>query len=240
MSNKGYYTMFYPESLIANSDFVTSSMIMSSQSSTSFSIASNSGLVISPMSSYTVTNDISAYPNNFVSWTQTLTYTSGVNFQTVPQSYLSLVENNYYELAPNLSCTTSGSNTITFSISSYNGSSVPSWVSIDSSTGLVKVSTPSIINNLETSTFYISSTISGITDSINKVITFQVNKWSSQNWQKCRSTSANSCSSWSSGFTVSSSSWVVQQISVRAKFTNFICKWNYKLHINFIASFLLL
>ena len=100
-------------------------------------------------------------------------FTSPVRYQTSPQSYLNLIENNYYELNPDLPWSTDISITISYSLSGYNKGSVPSWVSIDSISGLLKISTPVIYSNHEDYAFYINSFISGQTDSVLKIIKLQ-------------------------------------------------------------------
>ena len=56
-------------------------------------------------------------------------------YQTDDQS-LSAVENTITQTTLNLPCSSSGTTTISYSLSAYNGGTIPSWVSINSLTGV--------------------------------------------------------------------------------------------------------
>lgn len=48
----------------------------------------------------------------------------------------------------NLTCST-GSSTITYTLANYKTQSVPSWVSIDSATGVMNVTAPKVLQDVE-------------------------------------------------------------------------------------------
>ena len=216
-SSKDYITKFKPEVLSFHPDFISTTMTMTIQVSGSYDISSDSGISISSATNEAVSDTTSSYSNLTVTIVLSVadSFTSPVLYQTSPQSYLNLIENNYYELNPDLPWSTDILITISYSLSGYNKGSVPSWVSIDSISGLLKISTPVIYSNHEDYAFYINSFISGQTDSVLKIIKLQINKWSVQNWEKCSEVSSDVWTAWSINFTLSSGKWISQQTNVR-------------------------
>ena len=76
-----------------------------------------------------------------------------------------MVENTYTEVTPDLTWSSSGLTSVSYSLSIYDDSSVLNWVSIDTSTGKLKISAPSV--SLITSyTFYVDSVVSGVSATI--------------------------------------------------------------------------
>ena len=122
------------------------------------------------------------------------------------ESYLSLLENSYIEVSLTLTCSSLSSTTIVYSISSYNGVTAPSWVAIDSSNGLLKISTPNVTNSTSCS-FYINSQISSVTNPVQKLINLKVTKWLAQNCQKWTSLDSSKCSNWNSNYYLSNGYW---------------------------------
>ena len=124
----------------------------------------------------------------------------------------------------NLSCSFSGSTSITYSLSSYNGAIIPSFVSIDSTTGVLTIAAPSVSSST-TYSFYFTSTISGMAGPVQKIINLAINKCTVSNCQLCSATNSAVCSSCNSGYNLNSGSCslnvsetnkaVVQQSSVQ-------------------------
>ena len=85
---------------------------------------------------------------------------SDTYLQTNMQEF-SVSESTTSTQAPNLSCSFSGSTSITYSLSSYSGSNFPSFVSIDLSTGVLSIVAPSVTSSTDY-IFYIDSTVSGL------------------------------------------------------------------------------
>ena len=107
---------------------------------------------------------------------------------------------------PNLSCSYSGSTSIVFSLSNYNGANVPSFVSIGSATGVLTIVAPSVSSSTIYS-FYITSTISGISSPVQKIINLTVKKCSVGNCQICTTTDSSICATCNPGYNLSSGSW---------------------------------
>ena len=125
----------------------------------------------------------------------------------------SVTESTTSTQTPNLSCSFSGSTSITFSLSSYNGAIIPSFVSINSTTGVLTIAAPSVSSST-TYSFFIDSTVSGISGPAQKIINLTVNKsavsnsqiCTASNCQKCSATDSTVCMSCNSGYSLSSGS----------------------------------
>ena len=138
--------------------------------------------------------------------------TSDAYLQIVTQT-LFVTESTTSTQTPNLSCSFSGSTSITFSLSSYNGAIIPSFISINSTTGVLTIAAPSVSSST-TYSFFIDSTVSGISGPVQKIINLTVNKsvisnsqiCAASNCQKCSATNSAVCSSCNSGYSLSSGS----------------------------------
>ena len=99
-------------------------------------------------------------------------YYSDVYFQTQDQS-ISTLENNYIQIILDLTCSSSGSTPISYSLVEYNGNSIPIWVSIDSTSGVLTLNTPDVSSDTEYS-LSVSSIISGVSTPVLKHIKLSV------------------------------------------------------------------
>ena len=124
--------------------------------------------------------------------------------QTDTQTF-SVTESTTNTKTPDLSCSLSVSTSMTFSLSSYNSAIIPSFVTIDSATGVLTIAAPSVSSSM-TYSFYIDSTISGMSSPVQKMINLTINKWTASNCQKCSSTDSTVCMSWYSGYNQNSGS----------------------------------
>ena len=141
----------------------------------------------------------------------TVTYSSLFTFEVVYQineQSLSVVENNILKIIPDLTCSLSGSTTILYSINNYMSSIAPSWISINSDTGELTITPPTVNSNTEYY-FYVNSEISGISDPVQKLIKLTVQGCHVSNWLKCSSTSDSICSTCNIGFVLNYDVWSV-------------------------------
>ena len=159
--------------------------------------------------SYSIT--AATYVNDTVDY-----YSSDVNYQTNDESYLYLLESSSYSIVPNLSWSTTGSTSILYSLSGYNGGAVPSWVALSTSTGAMTISTPTITSSSSDVSFYIVSQIGNPIKNFNKLITLRVNKCSSSNCQSWSTTDSTKWVSCKIGYELSSGSWVATSTSTTA------------------------
>ena len=91
----------------------------------------------------------------------------------------------------------------------YGVADVPSWVSLDSSSGLLTISTPKVSSDFASS-FYINSVVSGVSNPIQNLIKLVVLDCTVQNCLQCSTTSGTNWSTWASNYEVSSSGQCVQ------------------------------
>ena len=182
---------------------------MNAQSSGSFDVSSDSNYVLGavasrPISSISYTNQTITYQSNAAS-----SYTSDILFMVSSLSYTSLTENLYLEIAVDLTCSSSGSTSISYSLSDYYGNSLPSWISFDSTNGVLKITIPSYTST--TYLFSIDSTVSGVSTSIPKLVYLKSNKWSSSHWKQCTTTSYTTWDICNYGYVVSNGNWIDEQ-----------------------------
>ena len=95
-------------------------------------------------------------------------------------------------------------------------STTPAWITINSTTGALNITTPEV--SLDTKVdFYIISSVSGVTGSIQKKMRLIILDWSVQNWQKCSSSSSTTWVKWSSGYVLSSGGvWTDSSVTAKA------------------------
>ena len=177
---------------------------MNTYTAGNYDFVSDSGTTLSA-SSFLITITTPSIYTNFI---YQLNPSSSLSLQvnTNAESYLNLLENSYIEISPTLTCSSLSSTTIVYSISNYNGVTAPNWVAIDSSSRLLKISTPNVTNSTSCS-FYINSQISSVTNPVQKLINLKVTKWLAQNCQKWTSLDSSKCSSWNSNYYLSNRYW---------------------------------
>ena len=100
-----------------------------------------------------------------------------------------MIEDTSLKVTPDLTCSYSGSTTITYSITNYL-TQAPSWVSINSISGQLSISAPSVTADT-TYSFYINSAVSG--SSTQKLISVTVLNWAVKSCSAC-SSSPSICS----------------------------------------------
>ena len=141
--------------------------------------------------------------------------TFGVNYLTADQTIYA-TENTATQILPDLPCSISGSTSISFSIANYIVSTVPSWVSIDSGSGVLSINAPEVSLNTEYD-FYINSAVSGVSSPIQKLIKLIINNCTAKNWKKCNRTNSMTCETCLSGYILSSGVWDIPTASETAK-----------------------
>ena len=175
-------------------------------------IVADSGQTIGAVTTQTVSSPI--YTNLTVTYVTGTSYTSDINFQTKDQS-ISVIESTTTQKTPDLPCSISGTTPITFSISDYI-ITAPSWVTIDSTWGVLTITAPEVNTDTEYD-FYISSSISGVSSQIKNLIKLTVINWTPSNCQKCINTSGSVCEVWISGYDLASGTWIIQNTKAISK-----------------------
>ena len=205
--SNGYNTKFMVPSFNAHNDFSASGVSMFALTSEKDVINSKlpSSLVSTTSSKVSTSATLSTLPD----YTDISSSTSEVYFQTNTQ-VLSVSEQNSVNLTIEISCSSKGSTSISFSLSGYNGTSPPSFVFVDSSTGVLNIIAPSVTASTQYS-FYVDSSISGSSNAIQKIVKLVIQKCTSSNCQKCSSTDSSVCTSCNSGYNLSSGTWILSQ-----------------------------
>ena len=165
-------------------------------------VAENGVTIFSPDPSFTP--DDATYTNQSVTYNQISFVTSDVYIQSYTQAF-SIIESTNKTLIPNLSCSISGSTSIAYSLSSYNGAIFPLFVSIDYATGVLSIAAPSVSNSTDYS-FYIISNITGVTSPVQNFIKLTVKKCTPSNWQLCSATDSSICTNCNTGYSLNSGS----------------------------------
>ena len=184
------------ESLDAHPDFSASTALTMDAITAGTNDLTSETLTIEAVSTMSIVS--TTYANDSVTYIAGTSYTSDVYFLTSTQTY-SIDQNLNSQVTPSLPCSYSGSTVITYSIANYLVTA-PTWVSISSSTGVLTVSPPTVSSTTAFS-FYVSSTITDVTNPINKIVTITVNACSVANCQVCSTSSISVCATCSSGFT---------------------------------------
>ena len=156
-SKLGYISKFCLQCFYVNPDFVSPTFSMNIMANGESVLVAESSTILS---SFTVTtNDVTAiFSNNastFESWNSDK-YVSDIHYFVNDEFYLTIAEQTYNELYPDLTCSASGSTIVTYSVQKYNSMEIPSWITFDSSLGQIKVDAPSI-NATTDYLFYIIS-----------------------------------------------------------------------------------
>ena len=163
-------TKFVPSSFDAQTDFSVGTLTFNFLSSGVKDILSDTPATISSATTQTVGSG--SYTNQSVSYSVSSSTISDVLYQTSDQS-LSIIENTSSSVTPILPCSSSGSTSITYSLSAYNGGTVPSWVTINSSTGTLTLTALNVSADTEFD-FYVDSAIAGVTNPVKKLIKLTV------------------------------------------------------------------
>ena len=215
MGTNGYTTKFIPQSFGSNSDFTTIVLSMNALSVVTDVITPESGVTLGFASSITVT--ASTYLNLSTTYTQVSSTSSDVYFYTKSQSFsFSEATNNTW--TPNLSCSFSGTTSIFYSLSSYNGSNFPSFVSINSATGVLSINAPNVSSSTDYS-FMIVSNILGISSQVNDIITLTIMKCTVSNCRQCSSTDSSVWSICDSGYNLNSGIWNLPEFETAKSLT---------------------
>ena len=89
-------------------------------------------------------------------------------------------------------------------------STVPSWIAIDSGSGVLSINAPEVSLDTEYD-FYINSAVSGVSSPIKKLIKLIITNCAAINWIKCISTNSLTCETCLSGYVLSSGVWDISQ-----------------------------
>ena len=213
----GYISKFMPESITNHPDFTTSTEVMNIIPFGSENISTNVNAYIGALQNYSVSTV--SYFNQSLTYNVVSNKSYDIQYLTYWQSY-SVNKSSFTLLIPDMPWSSSGSISISFSLSMFNSIPLESWITIDSSTGILTVVSPDVSQNT-TYSFYILSAVSGFSNPVQKLIKITVVAWSVTNWLQCSSQSATIWTSWSNGYKLNSGLWVINsagdQVSATAE-----------------------
>ena len=217
LSGNSYLTKFQPESIIIHPNFSSSTLIMNILAVGVDTITSESGVAISAQT--TITASSNTYTNQPVTYIQSSYFASDIQGVDNSQSTLLALEGFIGQVVPLLLCSSSGSSTISFSIGNYNGQTAPIWILINSSTGILSITAPSV--NVDTEYyFYINSLVSGFTSPIQQLFRLTILNWIAQNCLTCSNQGVLIWAIWNSGFILNSGACVMSQTSTNKTISN--------------------
>ena len=171
MSPNGYITKFMPQSIAAHTDFqVIATWTMNALAVGIEEIVGESGQIIGTVSIQSVFSQ--SYTIQPITFVLVTSYTSDVNYLTKDQSF-TVLGGTTSKLNPDLPCSLSGSTSISYSLTNYLGVTVPTWITVNSSSGELTVVALQTSTNKEYY-FYLSSLVSGISQPIQKLIKITV------------------------------------------------------------------
>ena len=183
--NFGYITKFRPESIEAHPDFIAGDFTMNNIASGTESITSESSVTFSTViaesfSTQSYTDQSLTYvlqgKKIYLSLKLNLgsNYQSPVYYPTQDQS-VTISENSDQYLNLELPCNNSlaSGTTISYQLASYNGVTLPSYLTIDQNTGAISISSHNVTADTDIA-FYVNSVITGITSSVQKLIKLKI------------------------------------------------------------------
>ena len=144
---------------------------------------------------------------------QTATYSlisstkSDVYYQLADQS-ISVIESSTSSSTPDLPCSSSGSTTITYTTADFGSTTAPSWISINSNTGTLSITSP-VVNADTEYNFYINSVITGSPGPSQKKIKLTVINCGVLNCQTCSTSSNSICQTCQTGYVLTSGACIV-------------------------------
>ena len=194
------------QSIDAHPDFISNSFTMNVLTPGTNEITTDSGQTIDSITSQSIT--LQTYAGPSTSYTPGSSFTSDVNYFTNDVSY-SVLEGTIEQKLLDLSCSISGSTLISYSIANYLTSTVPSWITFDSSSGLLSITAPIVSTDSEYS-LLINSAVSGVSNPAQKIIRITIMNCAVLNWLKWLSTSGIIWEIWKNGFSLDVGIWKIQ------------------------------
>ena len=172
-TGSGYIIKFTPDSITTHSDFTSASWTMDTLLSGTGDINSITPLSLSTSTLYSINQIL--FINQSESYSLIATINSDIYYQ-INTEYLEIDENKTTKVSLFLTWS-SNSTFINYTLSSYNETLVPSWISIDASTGVMSISSPEVSSNIDYY-FYVNSVVSGFLGPAKKLMKLKVVNWS--------------------------------------------------------------
>ena len=127
------------EKLQYHSDFLSTSSIMNILNSGTEDVIKETVVTISSSASYSIS--AASFLNQTVSYIFDVASGSEVNYQLLDEAFI-IYENSFNQFTPILTWSSAGSVSILHNLERYNNASVPSWITINSNTGIIDIASP--------------------------------------------------------------------------------------------------
>ena len=173
-TSKAYISSFLLESMSVHQDFIFFGIIPTIIPPGVDSIIDDNESSLSSLANQPVV--ASTYSNQTVIYETASNYTSDIYCQ-VDSLSISVYENTTTQFTPDLWWSVSGSISIKYNVSEYNGGTVPSWISVNSNTGILTIISPHVSSDTNYS-FYVNSVVNGYSSPIQKLVKVNVKIWS--------------------------------------------------------------
>ena len=164
-----YITKFTSDSINFHTDFSIASLVMNSLSTGSNDIIPQGGDSLGTIQILTVSTP--TYTNAMLLYSSDPIIKSDVYFLTNDQ-LISIIPGNNYQISIDLTCSSSGSISISYQLANYNTDSIPAWVTLDSNNGTLYIAAPDSPDS-NSYKIYVNSLISGSFDSVKKLVTIK-------------------------------------------------------------------
>ena len=165
-------------------------------------IVAESGQIVTSAGTQTV--NTATYTPQAVTYTSLITYTSDTNYE-LKEQFFYVIEGTTIQKFPSLTWSVSGSSSVSYNIQNYI-TTAPSWITIDSSTGVLTITAPEVASDTEYS-FYVNSDVSSPLVSVQKIVRIAILNWIASHCNKCLSTSTSEWEIWNSGYSLVSREW---------------------------------
>ena len=200
-SGSGYTTKFPIQSVDYHPDFLAGTYSMNILLAGTDDIVSENGVTIGTSNIY-LSVVAGTYSNQTVTYALVSSYTFNPNDQTNAQT-LSITEDNSMNIVPSLPCSFLGTTLINYNLESYNGANIPSFISLDSLTGVLSISAPKVSVTTDYY-FYVISSISVVSSQVKSMIRLTIKKCTASNCTKCSATDSSVCTICNSGYNLNS------------------------------------
>ena len=165
-------------------------------------INASSEITYSTMSTSTLISQSVSYVLNTISLQSFILYkdsslNSDISLNCELISSLSLAQNALTNISIDLSCSVDDTSSISYSIKTLDGSSLPNWISLDAINRILIVNTIGVTAGTKISLSIISASTYPI---CNKAVNLKIVDWDIQNWTAWEYNNKDSCQLWNNEY----------------------------------------
>jgi hypothetical protein len=169
LSNECYIPTFYFDLATEHSKFAIYAGTLTVSIITGETIDSASDTLLALVTHTVTVNNSPA--SGTVTYIESTNWVENIVYFSFSQT-ITVIEKENFVISPGVTCSTSGV-AVSYALSQYNSEPVPTWVTIDSSTGVLTGAAPEV-DSLTSYSMYINSTSSEFTGASQKILIIQV------------------------------------------------------------------